>query len=125
METNNTLETFLNITLDVNEWSHMNKGKYSNIFSSASTKIFVTSGALIVVTDMSLAMISVLFNLMVITSIRRKEEILSVTFNMVRELCQEGYKVINTICFNKHKPPHCLKFNIKYNLSLLSPSQCM
>ena len=32
---------------------------------------------------MSLAMVSVLTNLMVITSIRRKEEIMAVTFNMV------------------------------------------
>ena len=40
-------------------------------------------GGLIVVVDMSLAMMSVLTNLMVITSIRRKEEMMAVTFNMV------------------------------------------
>ena len=40
-------------------------------------------GAVVVVADMSLAMVSVFFNLVVITSIRRKEEIISVTFNLV------------------------------------------
>ena len=43
----------------------------------------IPPGALIVVVDMSLAMMSVLTNLMVITSIRRKEEMMAVTFNMV------------------------------------------
>ena len=33
---------------------------------------------------MSMAMISVLFNLMVITSIRRKEEMMALTFNKVK-----------------------------------------
>ena len=36
-----------------------------------------------VVADMSLAMVSVFLNLVVITSIRRKEEIISLTFNLV------------------------------------------
>ena len=41
------------------------------------------TGAVVVVADMSLAMVSVFFNLVVITSIRRKEEIISLTFNLV------------------------------------------
>lgn len=45
--------------------------------------ISIISGAAVVVTDMSLAMISVFFNLVVITSIRRREEMVSVTFNLV------------------------------------------
>ena len=44
---------------------------------------FIISGAAVVVIDMSLAMISVFFNLVVITSIRRREEMVSVTFNLV------------------------------------------
>ena len=84
---NDTLESFLNITLNVNEWSHMNKGKKTKtVVTNTPMFMFHLEGALIVVLDMSLAMISVLFNLMVITSIRRKEEIMSVTFNMVSKL---------------------------------------
>ena len=45
---------------------------------------FIKKGALVVVVDMSMAMISVLFNLMVITSIRRKEEMMALTFNKVK-----------------------------------------
>ena len=45
--------------------------------------ILPMTGAVVVVADMSLAMVSVFFNLVVITSIRRKEEIISVTFNLV------------------------------------------
>ena len=40
-------------------------------------------GALVVVLDMGLAMLSVLCNLMVITSVRRREDMMSLTFNMV------------------------------------------
>ena len=36
-----------------------------------------------VVLDMGLAMLSVLCNLMVITSVRRREDMMSLTFNMV------------------------------------------
>ena len=48
-----------------------------------NTSTSIISGAAVVVTDMSLAMISVFFNLVVITSIRRREEMVSVTFNLV------------------------------------------
>lgn len=40
---------------------------------------------------MSLAMVSVFFNLVVITSIRRKEEIISVTFNLVIKMIYTGF----------------------------------
>ena len=84
-----SIENFLNITLDVNEWSHMNKGRINKLCSLFLFVIYddvtlvLPPGALIVVVDMSLAMMSVLTNLMVITSIRRKEEMMAVTFNMV------------------------------------------
>ena len=48
-------------------------------------------GAVVVVADMSLAMVSVFFNLVVITSIRRKEEIISVTFNLVIKMIYTGF----------------------------------
>ena len=88
-----SIENFLNITLDVNEWSHMNKGRINKLCSLFLFVIYddvtlvLPPGALIVVVDMSLAMISVLTNLMVITSIRRKEEMMAVTFNMVSYKC--------------------------------------
>ena len=49
------------------------------------------TGAVVVVADMSLAMVSVFFNLVVITSIRRKEEIISVTFNLVIKTFYTGF----------------------------------
>ena len=66
----------------------------------------IPPGALIVVADMSLAMISVLTNLMVITSIRRKEEMMAVTFNMV------SYKCHHTI--QRKKPPSQSKDDLTF-----------
>ena len=43
----------------------------------------MNQGALVVVMDMSLALVSVVFNLMVITAIKEKEEMLGITFNLV------------------------------------------
>ena len=43
----------------------------------------MNQGALVVVMDMSLAIVSVVFNLMVITAIKEKEEMLGITFNLV------------------------------------------
>ena len=51
--------------LDINDWTLMNQG------------------AFVVVVDMSLAIFSVVFNLLVITSIKEREEMLGVTFNLV------------------------------------------
>ena len=51
--------------LDVTVWSPMNQG------------------ALVVVLDMTLAVLSVLANIVVITSIREKEELLAVRANLV------------------------------------------
>ena len=62
------MEIFSNLTLQL------------QIFNTSTS---IISGAAVVVTDMSLAMISVFFNLVVITSIRRREEMVSVTFNLV------------------------------------------
>ena len=60
-------------SIDIREWSPMNQG------------------ALVVVLDMSLAIISVVFNLMVITSIKEKEEMLGITFNLVlMNLCSSN-----------------------------------
>ena len=59
--------------LDVEGWTLMNQG------------------ALVVVLDMSLAIISVIFNLMVITSIKERVAMLGVTFNIV---------LINLCCSN-------------------------
>ena len=70
------------------------------------------TGAVVVVADMSLAMVSVFFNLVVITSIRRKEEIISVTFNLViktftLDLTLAGNAFRNKLtsqynCYNSH-----------------------
>ena len=59
--------------LDVDSWTLMNQG------------------AVVVVLDMVLAIISVIFNLMVITPIKEKGEMLGVTFNIV---------LINLCCSN-------------------------
>ena len=64
---------FALLKLDVDGWTLMNQG------------------ALVVVLDMSLAIISVVFNLMVITSIKEREDMLGVTFNLV---------LINLCCSN-------------------------
>ena len=53
------------------------------IYSLSSISHCWSSGALVVVLDMGLAMLSVLCNLMVITSVRRREDMMSLTFNMV------------------------------------------
>ena len=52
---------------------------YFSIFKWAS----LNQGAFVVVLDMLLAILSVIFNLMVITSIKENEELLGVTFNLV------------------------------------------
>ena len=54
-------------------------------------------GAVVVVADMSLAMVSVFFNLVVITSIRRKEEIISVTFNLVILIISTFVQVVTIV----------------------------
>ena len=60
-------------SIDIREWSPMNQG------------------ALVVVLDMSLAIISVVFNLMVITSVKEKEEMLGISFNLVlMNLCSSN-----------------------------------
>ena len=64
---------FALLRLNVNGWTLMNQG------------------ALVVVLDMSLAIISVIFNLMVITSIKERAAMLGVTFNIV---------LINLCCSN-------------------------
>ena len=51
--------------------------------ATSSISHYWLSGALVVVLDMGLAMLSVLCNLMVITSVRRREDMMSLTFNMV------------------------------------------
>ena len=51
--------------LNISSWSLMNQG------------------AFVVVFDMSLAILSIVFNLMVITSVKEKENMLCVTFNLV------------------------------------------
>ena len=60
---------------------------FDELFSFSNLKIsdwtLMNQGALVVVLDMSLAIISVVFNLMVITSVKEKEEMLGVTFNLV------------------------------------------
>ena len=54
----------------------------------------MNQGALVVILDMSLAVISIFFNIMIISSIRDKEEMLDSTFNMVLlNLCSS-----NLIC---------------------------
>ena len=58
-------EIFSLSELDINDWTLMNQG------------------AFVVVVDMSLAIFSVVFNLMVITSIKEREDMLGVTFNLV------------------------------------------
>ena len=57
--------------------------------------ILPPTGAVVVVADMSLAMVSVFFNLVVITSIRkrREKEIISVTFNLV----SNGNNLFNSV----------------------------
>ena len=59
----------------------------SDIFSFSNLNIrdwtLMNQGALVVVMDMSLAIVSVVFNLMVITAIKEKEEMLGITFNLV------------------------------------------
>ena len=61
----NIEDIFLLSKFNISEWTLMNQG------------------ALVVVMDMSLAIISVVFNLMVITSIKEREEMLGVTFNLL------------------------------------------
>ena len=61
----NNEDIFLLSTLNISEWTLMNQG------------------ALVVVMDMSLVIFSVVFNLMVITSIKEKDEMLGATFNLV------------------------------------------
>ena len=63
------------------------------------------SGALVVVLDMGLAMLSVLCNLMVITSVRRREDMMSLTFNMVTILHRfistfRSILYIHTLCIH-------------------------
>ena len=51
----------------------------------------IISGGIVVILDMSLALISIVTNLMVITSIREKESLMSKTFNLV---------LVNLCCSN-------------------------
>ena len=62
---NRWMETSPLSLLDVNSWTLMNQG------------------ALVVVLDMSLAVSSIFFNIMVITAIKKEEELLGKTFNLV------------------------------------------
>ena len=76
------------ITLDYgNITTNMNMTSSYGIFSLSELDItdwtMMNQGALVVVLDMSLAIISVVFNLMVITSIKEREDMLGVTFNLV------------------------------------------
>ena len=75
--TNASMESFGEVfslsNLDISDWTLMNQG------------------AFVVVLDMSLAIVSVVFNLMVITSIKEKEGMLGVTFNLVlMNLCSSN-----------------------------------
>ena len=58
---------------------------FEDIFSNLNISdwTLMNQGALVVVMDMVLAIVSVVFNLMVITSIKEKEEMLGITFNLV------------------------------------------
>ena len=76
------------ITLDYgNITTNINMIRSDGIFSLSELDItdwtLMNQGAFVVVLDMSLAIISVVFNLMVITSIKEREDILGVTFNLV------------------------------------------
>ena len=67
--------------------SKTQSGQYQNLLSLANLSIIkwssLNQGAFVVVLDMSLAILSVVFNLMVITSIKENEDRLGVTFNLV------------------------------------------
>ena len=53
-------------------------------------------GALVVLMDMSLAILSVVFNLIVITSVKEKEDTLGMTFNLVLiNLC--SYNLLSAV----------------------------
>jgi hypothetical protein len=58
-------QVFIPSILNITSWTLMNQG------------------ALVVILDMSLAVISIFFNIMIISSIRDKEEMLDSTFNLV------------------------------------------
>ena len=62
---NTLMKRSLRNWLDVNSWTPMNQG------------------ALVVVLDMTLAVTSIFFNIVVITALRQKQEMLSNTFNLV------------------------------------------
>ena len=72
-----------NIMENDNFTSHIS----DDIFSFSNLNIrdwtLMNQGALVVVMDMSLAIVSVVFNLMVITAIKEMEEMLGITFNLV------------------------------------------
>ena len=79
-----------NILESVNFTSHISddhNNSFEDIFSFSNLNIrdwtLMNQGALVVVMDMSLAIVSVVFNLMVITAIKEKEEMLGITFNLV------------------------------------------
>jgi hypothetical protein len=79
-----------NILESVNFTSHISddyNNSFENMFSFSNLNIkdwtLMNQGALVVVMDMSLAIVSVVFNLMVLTAIKEKEEMLGITFNLV------------------------------------------
>ena len=82
----NTSVQVIQVTVNI-ETNMTNSLNWEEIFSLAGLDVngwtLMNQGALVVVLDMSLAIISVVFNLMVITSIKEKEEMLGVTFNLV------------------------------------------
>ena len=82
------MNTSSHITLDYgNITANMNMTSIDGIFSLSELDIndwtLMNQGAFVVVVDMSLAIFSVVFNLMVITSIKEREDMLGVTFNLV------------------------------------------
>jgi hypothetical protein len=83
-----TMNTSSHLTLDYgNITANMSMISIDGIFSLSELDIndwtLMNQGAFVVVVDMSLAIISVMFNLMVITSIKEREDMLGVTFNLV------------------------------------------
>ena len=82
------MNTSFHLTLDYgNITANMNMTSIDEIFSLSELDIndwtLINQGAFVVVLDMSLAIFSVVFNLMVITSIKEREDMLGVTFNLV------------------------------------------
>ena len=83
-----TMNTSSHLTLDYgNITANMSMISIDGIFSLSELDIndwtLMNQGAFVVVVDMSLAIFSVVFNLLVITSIKEREEMLGVTFNLV------------------------------------------